>query len=36
METSEVMKDMKEQWNELETKIEKLFVDAKHFGKAQP
>jgi dynein heavy chain 2 len=36
METSEVMKDMKQQWAELEGKIEKLYVDAKHFGKAAP
>ena len=34
METSEVMKDMKQHWSELEAKIEKLYVDAKHFGKA--
>jgi dynein heavy chain 2, cytosolic len=36
METSEVMRDMKQTWNELEAKIEKLYVDAKHFGKAPP
>jgi hypothetical protein len=36
METSEVMKDMKMQWTSLEEKIEKLYVDAKHFGKAPP
>lgn len=36
METSEVMRDMKQQWSELEAKIEKLYVDAKHFGKAKP
>jgi chromosome segregation ATPase len=35
-ETSEVMKDMKQHWGELEAKIEKLYVDAKHFGKAPP
>jgi hypothetical protein len=36
METSEVMREMKQHWSELEGKIEKLYVDAKHFGKAPP
>ena len=36
METSEVMKDMQQHWNELEAKIEKIYVDAKHFGKPKP
>ena len=30
------MKDMRQHWTDLETKIEKLYVDAKHFGKAKP
>ena len=30
------MKDVKQHWLELESKIEKLYVDAKHFGKAPP
>lgn len=36
LETSEVMKDMRMHWKDLEAKIEKLYVDAKHFGKPQP
>lgn len=35
-ETSEQMKEMKQHWQELEVKIEKLYVDAKHFGKEPP
>jgi dynein heavy chain 2 len=31
-----MMKEMKRLWTELETKIEKLYVDAKHFGKSKP
>lgn len=36
METSEVMKEMRQHWDGLESKIEKLYVDAKHFGKTKP
>ena len=36
LEISEVMKDMTQKWSELESKIEKLYVDAKHFGKKPP
>jgi len=36
LETSEVMKDMRTQWQDLEAKIEKVYVDAQHFGKAKP
>ncbi len=30
------MRDLKVQWTDLETKIEKIYVDAKHFGKEKP
>jgi hypothetical protein len=36
MEVSESIKEIRESWAELEDKIEKLFVDCKHFGKAAP
>ena len=36
LETSETMKEMNQHWAELETKIEKIYVDAKHFGKEKP
>ena len=35
-ETSAVMGEMKQQWSELEGRIEKLYTDAKHFNKAPP
>jgi hypothetical protein len=36
LETSESIKEVTEKWTELEAKIEKLYVDAKQFGKARP
>lgn len=33
LETSESIREVTEKWTELETKIEKLYVDAKQFGK---
>lgn len=33
LETSESIKDVTDKWKELEDKIEKLYVDAKKFGK---
>lgn len=36
LETAESIKDVTEKWTELEGKIEKIYVDAKQFGKKRP
>lgn len=36
LETAESIKEVTDKWSELEAKIEKLYVDAKQFGKARP
>jgi len=32
----ESINDINTQWTELDTRIQKLYTDAKHFGKATP
>lgn len=36
METSEMMKDMRQQWNELQERITKVNRDCAHFNRPKP
>ena len=36
METSEMMKELRQQWNELQSRITKTSRDCEHFAKEKP
>ena len=36
METSEMMKELRQQWNDLQVRIQKTNKDCEHFGKPKP
>lgn len=36
LETADSIREVTEKWGELEQKIEKLYIDAKQFGKKKP
>jgi len=36
METSEMMREIRAQWAEMQDRVEKMTKDCKHFGRSMP